>query len=210
MFLLCLRQLPRCGDLTPYSFPPPTKGRSSPTNTPIFPPSSFILPSFLWFHIFFSTGHVLLSLSWCSACTSVSEGVFLIYLWREMYSRSTYSSAIFILPPTFLKRNLVLLILLFSYISLHYSFKKAFLSLPAMLWNSTFSWLYLSFSPLLLASLLSSAICKVSSDNQFAFLNFFFFGGGNSFDHCLYPMLQFLSIVLQPFCVSDLVPWIYS
>ena len=166
--------------------------------TPLFPPpSSLILPSFLWFHIFFSTGHVLLStLSWCSACTSVSEGVFLMYLWREMYSRSTYSSAIFILPPTFLKRNLVLPILLFSYISLHYLFKKAFLSLPAMLWNSTFSWLYLSFSSLLLASLLSSAIWKVSSDNQSAFLNFFFLGGGNGFDHCLYPMLQFLSIVL--------------
>ena len=30
----------------------------------------------------------------CSACTSVSEGVFLMYPWREMYSMSTYSSAI--------------------------------------------------------------------------------------------------------------------
>ena len=30
-----------------------------------------------------------------SACTSVFEGVFLMYLWREMYSMSTYSSAIF-------------------------------------------------------------------------------------------------------------------
>ena len=73
----------------------PTKGRSSPTNTSVFPPSSFILLSFAWFYIFFSTGQVLLSaLSWCSACTSVSEGVFLMYLWGEMYSTSTYSSAI--------------------------------------------------------------------------------------------------------------------
>ena len=48
-----------------------------------------------WTDIFFSTGQVLLStLSWCSACTSVSEGVFLMYLRREMYSMSTYSSAI--------------------------------------------------------------------------------------------------------------------
>ena len=31
----------------------------------------------------------------CSACTSVSEGVFLMYPWREMYSMSTYSSATF-------------------------------------------------------------------------------------------------------------------
>ena len=64
-----------------------------------FPPGSFVLPSFPWFHIFFSTGQVLLSSpSWCSACTSVSEGVFLMYLWREMYSTSTYSSAILFSP----------------------------------------------------------------------------------------------------------------
>jgi len=43
----------------------------------------------------FPTGQVLLSaLSWCSECTSVSEGVFLMYQWREKYSTSTYSSAI--------------------------------------------------------------------------------------------------------------------
>ena len=36
--------------------------------------------------IYFSTGQVLLSaLSWCSACTSVSEGVFLMYSWEEMH-----------------------------------------------------------------------------------------------------------------------------
>ena len=53
--------------------------RSSPTNTLVFPPSSFILPSFAWYCIFFSTSQVLLfALSWCSACTSVSEGVFLM------------------------------------------------------------------------------------------------------------------------------------
>ena len=74
---------------------PPTKGRSCPTNTAVFPPSSFVLPSFAWFYIFFLAGQVLLStLSWCSAHTSVSEGVFLMYLWRQMYSTSTYSSAI--------------------------------------------------------------------------------------------------------------------
>ena len=68
------------------------------------PPSSFILPSFAWFCIFFSTGQVLLSaLSWCSACTSVSEGVFLLYLWREMYSTSSYSSTILFSPWEILK-----------------------------------------------------------------------------------------------------------
>ena len=46
----------------------------------------------------FPLSQVLLStLSWCSACTSVSEGVFLMYPWREMYSTSTYSSAILFL-----------------------------------------------------------------------------------------------------------------
>ena len=39
MFLLWLRQLPRCGDWTPASVPPRAEGRSSPTNTPVFPPS---------------------------------------------------------------------------------------------------------------------------------------------------------------------------
>ena len=59
----------------------------------------FLLLSFAWFCIFFSTGQVLLSaLSWCSAYTSVSEGVFLVYLWREMYSPSTYSSTILLSP----------------------------------------------------------------------------------------------------------------
>ena len=95
MFLLWLRQLPLCGDWTPASVPPPTEGRSNPTNTPVFPCSPFILLSFVWFYIFFSAGQVFLSaLSWCSACTSGSEGFFLMYLWREMYSMSTYSSDI--------------------------------------------------------------------------------------------------------------------
>ena len=64
-----------------------------------FPPSSFVLWSFGWFYIFFPTGQVLLlALSWCSACSSVSEAVFLMYPWREMYSMSTYSSAT-LFPP---------------------------------------------------------------------------------------------------------------
>ena len=99
MFLLWLRQWPQCGDQTPASDPPPTEGRSSPTNTPVFPSTSLVLLSFVWFYIFFSTGQVLLSRrSWCSACTSVSEGVFLMHPWREMYSMSTYSPAILFSP----------------------------------------------------------------------------------------------------------------
>ena len=63
---------PRCGGWTPASVPSPAEGRPSPTNTPVSPPTSFILPSFTCFYIFFSFGQVLLlALNWCSACTSV-------------------------------------------------------------------------------------------------------------------------------------------
>ena len=70
--------------------------RASPIPlTFLFFPLVFILPSFVWFYILFSAGQGLLSaLSWCSACTSVSEGVFLMHPWREMYSTSTCFSAI--------------------------------------------------------------------------------------------------------------------
>ena len=51
-----------------------------------------------------------------------------------------------------LKRSLVPPILLFSSISLHWILRKAFSSLLAILWNSAFRWVYLSFSPLSLAS----------------------------------------------------------
>ena len=47
----------------------------------------------------------------------------------------------------FLKRSLVFPIPLFSSICLHCSLKKAFLSLLDILWNSAFSWVYLSLSP---------------------------------------------------------------
>ena len=45
----------------------------------------------------------------------------------------------------FLKRSLVFPILLFSSISLHWSLRKAFLSLLAILWNSASKWVNLSF-----------------------------------------------------------------
>ena len=51
----------------------------------------------------FSTGQILLmALSWCSACTSVSEGVFLMDPRKEMYSTSTYASTIFCILPLYL------------------------------------------------------------------------------------------------------------
>ena len=122
--------------------------------------------------------------------------------WRSfLYSSSVYSCYLFLISsasvrpipclsfivPIFawnvplvslilLKRSLVFPILLSSSISFHWSLRKAFLSLLAILWTSTFKWVYLSFSPLPFASLLFTAICKASSDSHFAFLHFFFLG----------------------------------
>ena len=123
-------------------------------------------------------------------------------LWRSfLYRSSVYSCHLFILSSAsvrslpflsffepifawnvplvsliFLKSSLVFSILSFSSISLHWSLSKAFLSLLAILWNSAFKWVDLSFSPLLFASLLFTAIYKASSDSHFAFLHFFFLG----------------------------------
>ena len=55
----------------------------------------------------------------------------------------------------FLPRSLVFPILLFSSISLHWSLRKAFLSLLAIIWNSSFKWVYLSFPPLLKTPILN-------------------------------------------------------
>ena len=119
--------------------------------------------------------------------------------WRSfLYSSSVYSCHLFLIssasvrsisflsfivpisawnvplvPQIFLKSSLVFPILLFSSISLHWLLRKAFLSLLAILWNSAFKWVYLSFSPLLFAALLFTAICKASPDSHFAFLHFF-------------------------------------
>ena len=54
--------------------------------------------------------------------------------------------------------------------------EEGFLIFPCYLWNFTFKWVYLSFSPLLFASLIFTAICKASSDAYFAFLHFFSMG----------------------------------
>ena len=82
----------------------------------------------------------------------------------------------------FLKRTLVFPILLFSsvvvvvVVVLHWSYRKCFLSLLAILWNSAFKWVYLCFSPLPFTSLLFTATCKASLDSHFAFCIFFSWG----------------------------------
>ena len=106
----------------------------------------------------------------------------------------------------FLNRSLVFPILLFSSNSLHWSPGKAFLSLLAILWKSTFKWVYLSFSPLLFPSLLLTAICKASSDSHFAFLHLCSLG------MVLLPVsctLSQTSVHCSSGSPSDLVPYIY-
>ena len=60
----------------------------------------------------------------------------------------------------FLTRSLVFPVLLFSCISLHWSLRKVFLSLLAVVWNSAFRWVYLSFSPLPFVSCLFSLFVR--------------------------------------------------
>ena len=73
----------------------------------------------------------------------------------------------------FLRGSLVFPVLLLSFISLHWSLRKAFLSPLANLGNTAFRCLYHSFSPFFFTSLLFTAIFKASPDNYFAVLNFF-------------------------------------
>ena len=108
--------------------------------------------------------------------------------WRSfLYSSSVYSCQLFLISSAsvrsipflsltvpilwemfplvsliFLKRSLVFPVLLFFSISLHWSLRKAFLSLLAILWNSAFKWVYFPLSPFPLASLHFSVICKAS------------------------------------------------
>ena len=101
--------------------------------------------------------------------------IFFLHSVNILYCRGLLSYVLLV-SLIFLKRSLVFPILLFSYISLLWSLRKAFLSLLAILWDYAFRCLYLSFSPLLFSSLLFIAIYKASSDSHFDFLHFFFLG----------------------------------
>ena len=93
----------------------------------------------------------------------------------QSFIEPTFAWNVPLVSLMFLKRSLVFSTQLFSSVSLHWSLRKAFLPLLAILWNTAFQWIYFSFYPLSLASLLS-AICKASSDSHFAFVHFFFLG----------------------------------
>ena len=106
----------------------------------------------------------------------------------------------------FLKRSLVFPFLLFSSISLHWLLRKISLSLLAILWNTAFQWVYLSYPPLSIASLLFTAIYKASSDNHFAFLHFFFLEMILVNASCTMP---WISVHSSSGTLSNLIPWIY-
>ena len=81
-----------------------------------------------------------------------------------------YSKLISLYRPHFLKLSFldhflkdpeVFPIVLFFSVSLYWSLRKAFLSLLAIVWNSEFKWIYLPFSPLLLASLLPQLFVRL-------------------------------------------------
>ena len=77
------------------------------------------------------------------------------------------------MSAVFLKRSLVFShSVVFLYFFALFT-QKTFFALLAFLWNSTFTWVYLSLSPLPFVSLFS-AICKASSDNHFAFLRWIY------------------------------------
>ena len=92
-----------------------------------------------------------------------------------------------------------------SSISLHWSLRKAFLFPLAILWNSAFKWIYLSFCHLLFASLLFRALYE-DSDSVLLFCISFSWRWSWSLPsvQCHEPA----SIVLQALCLSDLIPWI--
>ena len=104
------------------------------------PLAPFILLSFTWFYIFFSTGQILLSaLSWCSACTSVSEGIFLMYPWEEMYTTSTYSSAILLSHNFFL--IILILDIITHFIFLNFSHSNRYVSYTSIMLKVKFLFL---------------------------------------------------------------------
>ena len=108
----------------------------------------------------------------------------------------------------FLKRYLVFTLLLLSSVSSHCSFRKAFLTRPVILWNSAFSWVYRSLSPLPLLLFFPQLFVKptqtITLPSCISFLEGWFW---------LLPPVQCYeppSIVLQTVCLPDLIPWIPS
>ena len=106
--------------------------------------------------------------------------------------------------PNFLKKITSLSILLFSFISLHLSLKKAFFILLAILWNSAFKWVYLSLSRF--SSFLSSFVRPPQATILPSCISF---SWGWFWSPSPVQCYKSLSIVLQALCLPYLIPWIY-
>ena len=151
----------------------------------------------------------------CHILTWISHGVRHLFLISSTFVKSLpflsfigpiLAWNVSLISPIFLKISLIFLVLLLYSISLHCSFKEAFLSLLSVLWNSAFSWVYIFLSPLPFSSLLSSAICKTSLDKHSVFWHFFFFGMALVTVFCT--MLQ-ISSHSSLGTLTDIIPWIY-
>ena len=212
VFQICLHI--ECSTLTASSF----RIWNSSAEIPSPPLDLFIvmLPkAYLTSHSRMSDCRLMTTLSWLSKSLRSFLYSFFVYSCHLfLTSTASFTSLLFLsfIEPifawnvplvslVFLKWSLALPILLFFSISLPSLFNKAF-----YLWNSAFSWVCLSFSPLPFTSLLFSPICKASSDNQFAFLHFFFLGMVLITASCT---MSHTSIHSSSGTLSDLVPWIY-
>ena len=104
------------------------------------------------------------------------------------------------------KRSLVFPILLFSSISLHWSLRKAFLSLLYILWNSAFRQVYLSFLLCLWLLFFSQLFVRLPQTSILTFCISIFEGDVLDW-HLLYNVTN-----LHPYffrhCIR-LIPWIY-
>ena len=108
----------------------------------------------------------------------------------------------------FLEEISNLSILLFSSISLHCSLKKAFLSLLAILWNSAFTWVYLSF--LLCLSLFFFPQLFVKPLQTTTFPSCISFSLGTSWSPLPVQCYKSPSIVLQTLVLPDWITWTFS
>ena len=100
------------------------------------------------------------------------------------------------------------LILLVSSIFMHCLLKKAFFSLLTIFWNSGFSWMHLSLSPLLLLLFFLQLFVKPLQITTLPFC-FFFFPLEWVFSLLLVQHYRPLSTFLQAYYLLGLIPWIY-
>ena len=106
--------------------------------------------------------------------------------------------------PIFLKSSLVshsIVLLYFFALSIAEG-----LLILAILWNSALNWIYLSLSPLLFATLLSSATCKGSSDNFATLPSWISFSWRWFWSLSPVQCYKPWSIVLQSLCLPYVIP----